>query len=131
MYDTVPGVFNTVQNGTPCINQDCVHVTVPFSFVQGLKTYKRNNTHYKNKYKKKFSSTPFIATRIIELFKDVDPNLDQRAVPLTIITMDLIVLEPETLGGPTRTSPGVSSNPSNIKYQQPKLNNCSGGKEST
>ena len=29
LYDTVPGVFNTVQYGTPC-NQDSVHVTVHF-----------------------------------------------------------------------------------------------------
>ena len=48
MYDTVPGVFNTVQYGTPC-NQDSLSVTVPFSFVQELKTSKRNNTHLRNK----------------------------------------------------------------------------------
>ena len=46
MYDIVPSVFNTVHYGTPC-DQDYVPVTVPFSFVQGLKTSKRNNTHYK------------------------------------------------------------------------------------
>ena len=49
LYDSVPGVFNTVQYGTPC-NQDFVPVTVPFSFVQGLKTSKRNNTHYKTSF---------------------------------------------------------------------------------
>jgi len=51
MYDIVPGVFNTVQYGTPC-NQDFVYVTVPFSFGQGLKTYKRKNTYLRNKYNK-------------------------------------------------------------------------------
>jgi len=49
MYDTVPGVFNTVQYGTLC-NKDFVPATVSFSFVQGFKNFKRNNTHYKNKY---------------------------------------------------------------------------------
>ena len=29
MYDIVPGVFNTIQYGTPC-NQDFVPITVPF-----------------------------------------------------------------------------------------------------
>ena len=83
LYDIVPGVFDAVQYGTPC-NQDFVHVTVPFSFVQGLKTFERNYTHlYKNKYKKKVSRTPLIVPRIIELSKDANPHLDQRVVPLT------------------------------------------------
>ena len=115
MYHTVPGVPNTVQYSTPC-NPDYVPITVPFSFVQGLKTSKRNNTHFKNKYKKKFSRTPLIVPRIIELSKDVDPHLDQRVAPLTAITMDLVVLELEALGGPTGTWRGAGSNPSNIKY---------------
>ncbi len=68
---------------------------------------------------------------IIEPSKEVDPHLDQRVAPLTTITTGLVVLEPEALGGPTGTWPRVSSNPSNIKYQQPKPNHCSGGKEST
>ena len=45
--------------------------------------------------------------------------------------MDPVVPEPEALGGPTGTWPGVGSNSSNIKYQQPKPNHCSGGEEST
>ena len=84
-YHTVPGVSNTVQYSTPC-NPDYVPVTVPFSFVQGLKSSKRNNTHFKNKYKKKFSRTPLIVPRIIELSKDADPHLDQGLIldPLTV-----------------------------------------------
>jgi hypothetical protein len=130
MYDSVLGVFNTVQYGTPC-NKDSVHVTVPFSFVQGLKTSKRNNTHYKNKYKKKLYPTPLIVPRIIELSKDIDPHLDKRVAPLTVITMDLDVHEPEALGRPTGTGPGVGSNPCNIKHQQPKPNHYNGRNEST
>jgi hypothetical protein len=57
LYDVVSGVVNAVQYGTPC-NQDYVPVTVPFSFVQGLQTFKRNNTHYKNKYKRKKTLVP-------------------------------------------------------------------------
>jgi len=49
-----------------------------------------------------------------------DPHLDQRAAPLTLITMNWVVSEPEALGGPTVTYAWVCSNPSNIKYQQPK-----------
>ena len=45
--------------------------------------------------------------------------------------MDLVVPKPKALGGPTGIRPGVGSNPSNIKYQQPKPNQCSGGEEST
>ena len=84
LYDVVPGVLNAVQYGTPC-NQDYVAVTVPFSFVQGFQTSKRNNTHIKNKYKKKFSRTPLIVPRIIELSKDANPHLDQGLIfdPLT------------------------------------------------
>ena len=63
-YDNVPSVFSTVQYGTPC-NQNSVPITVPFLFVEGLKTSKRNNTHFKNKYKKIFSRTPLIVPRII------------------------------------------------------------------
>ena len=48
-----------------------------------------------------------------------------------VVTMDLVVPEPEALGGPTGTWLGVGSNPSNIKYQQPKPNHFRGGKEST
>jgi hypothetical protein len=84
MYDIVPCVFDGVQYGTPCI-QDCVHVTVPFSFVQGIKNYKRNNTHFKHKYlKEKFSRIPLIVLRIIEIYMDVDPHLDHRAAPLIV-----------------------------------------------
>ena len=36
MYDNLPSMFDAVQYGTPC-NQDSIHVTVPFLFVQGLK----------------------------------------------------------------------------------------------
>jgi hypothetical protein len=73
-------VFNALQYGTPRY-QDFVHVTVPFSFVQRLKTSKRNNTHYKNKYKKKFSRTPLIVPRIVEFSKDDYPHLEQRVTP--------------------------------------------------
>ena len=45
--------------------------------------------------------------------------------------MDLVVPDPEALGGPTGTWPRVCSNLSNIKYHQPKPNHCSDGKEST
>ena len=79
MYDIVPGVFNIVNYGTPC-NQDSIHVTVPFSFVQGYKTSKR-----------KLSRTPLIVPRIIELSKDANPHLDQRVAPLTVITTDVVV----------------------------------------
>ena len=76
LYDIVPGVFNTVQYGTPC-NQNCVPATVPFSFVQGFKTSKHNNTHYKHKcLKKNCSRTPIIIPGIIELTKNDDPHLD-------------------------------------------------------
>ena len=79
-------MFNTVQHGTP-FNQGFVLVTVTFSFEQGLKTSKRNNTHYKNKYlKKKFSRTPLIVPRIIELSKDADPHLDRREASLTVMS---------------------------------------------
>ena len=85
LYDTVPGVFNAVQYGTP-YNQDYVPATVPFSFVQGFKTSTHNNTHFKNKYKKKSSRAPLIVPRIIELPKDADPHLDQGLIldPLTV-----------------------------------------------
>jgi len=117
LFDIVSGVFDAVQYGTPCI-QDSALVTVPFSFVKGLNTYKRNNTHLKNKYlKNKCSRTPLIVARIIELSKDVDPHLDQSKAPPTVITMDLVVPGPKGLGGPTGTWPRVSSNPSNIQYQ--------------
>jgi len=43
LYNIVLGVFDAVQYGTPC-NPDFVPITVPFSFVEGLKTTKRNNT---------------------------------------------------------------------------------------
>ena len=88
MYDIVPCVFNTVQYGTPC-NQDSVHVTVPFSFVQGLKTSKSKNTHLRNKYNKKFSRTTLIVPRIIDQSKDTHPHLDQGLIldPLKIVTM--------------------------------------------
>ena len=45
--------------------------------------------------------------------------------------MGPVVPEPKALGGHTGTWPGVGSNPSNIKYQQPKPNHFSDGKEST
>jgi hypothetical protein len=85
LYNIVPSVFDAVQYGMN-INPDFVPITVPFSFVEGLKTSKRNNTHFKNKYKKKFSRTPLIVPRIIELSKDVDPHLDQGLIldPLTV-----------------------------------------------
>jgi hypothetical protein len=57
LYNTIPGALDAVQCGTTC-NQYYVLVTVPFSFVQGFKTSKRNNTHYENKYKKKNLSYP-------------------------------------------------------------------------
>ena len=75
MYNIVPVVFDAVQYGTPC-NPDFVSITVSFSFVEGLKTYKRNNIHDKNKHKKKSSRTPLIVPRIIELSKDANPHLD-------------------------------------------------------
>jgi hypothetical protein len=75
MYNTVPSVFDVVQYGTPC-NPDFVPIMAPFSFVEGLKTPKRKNTHYKNKYKKKSSRTPLIVPRIIERSKDAYPHLD-------------------------------------------------------
>jgi hypothetical protein len=102
MYDNVPGVFNTVLHGTPC-NQNYVPITVPFSFVQGLKTSKRNNTHLRNKCNKNSSRTPLIVPRIIDQSKDVDPHRDQRVAPLIVITINLVVFEPKALGGPTGT----------------------------
>ena len=63
-----------------------VPLTVPLTFVQGLKPSKRSNTHCKNKYKKKkIPRTPLLVPRIIELSKDVDPHLDQGLIvdPLT------------------------------------------------
>ena len=45
--------------------------------------------------------------------------------------MDLVVPELEGLCGPTGSWHEEGSNPSNIKYQQPKSNHFSGGKEST
>ena len=51
LYNIVPSVFNAVQYGTP-YNQDFVPITVPFSFVQGLKTSKRNNTRSKTSIRK-------------------------------------------------------------------------------
>ena len=48
-----------------------------------------------------------------------------------VITMNLLVLEPEALGGLTGTLPGVVSNLSTIEYQHPKPHHCSGGEEST
>jgi hypothetical protein len=103
-YNIVPCVFDAVQHGTSS-NLDFVPITVPFSFVEGLETSKRNNTHFKNKYKKKFSRTPSIVPRIIELSKDADPHLDQGLIlnPLTVVTMDPVVHEPKALGGPTGT----------------------------
>ena len=102
LYDTVLGVFNAVHYGTPC-TQDFVLVTVPFSFVQGSKTSKRNNTHIRNKNNKKYSRTPLIVPRIIDQYKDADPHLDRAEAPLAFITMDLVVPQPEALGGPTET----------------------------
>ena len=89
-YNNAPSVFDAVQYGTPC-NPNFVPITVPFSFVEGSKSSKRNDTHFKNKYNKKFSRTPLIVPRIIEPSKDVDPQLDQRVAPLTVITMGLVV----------------------------------------
>ncbi len=51
LYNTVPNVFDAVQYGTPC-NPDFVPIMAPFSFVEGLKISKHNNTRYKSKYKK-------------------------------------------------------------------------------
>jgi hypothetical protein len=69
---------------------------------------------------------------IIDQSKDVDPHLDQRVAPLTVIPLlGLGVIEPEDLGEPAGTWLGACSNPSNIKYQQPKPNHYSGGEEST
>ena len=45
--------------------------------------------------------------------------------------MDLVVPELKALGGPKGTWPRVGSNTSNIKYQHPKPNHCSDGREST
>ena len=93
-------MFGGVQYGTAC-RQNCVLVTVSFSFVRGFKTSKHNNTHFKNKhFKKKFSRTPLIGSRIIELSKNADPHLGH-AAPMTFITMDLDVPKPNALGGPT------------------------------
>ena len=56
-----------------------------FLFVQGFKTSKRSNTHSEKRRKNKFSRTPLIVPRIIELSKDVDPHLDQDA-SLTVMS---------------------------------------------
>ena len=107
IYGTILGVFDALHYGTPC-NQDYVHVTAPFSFLQGLNSSKRSNSHLRNKYNKKHSRTPLIVPNIIDQYKDVDPHRDQRAAPLSrVITMDMFVSEPEDLGGPTGTWPRV------------------------
>jgi len=108
-------------------------LTVPLAFVQGLKASKRNNTHFKNKYlkKRKFSRTPLLVPRAIELYKIVDPHLDQGLILdlLIVVTMDQVVPEPDALGPPFNACfyPGVSSNPSTIKHHHPKPNHESGG----
>ncbi len=45
--------------------------------------------------------------------------------------MDMVIPEPEALDAPTGSWPRISSNPSNIQYQQPKTNHYSGGDEYT
>jgi hypothetical protein len=44
LYNVVLGVLHAVQHGKPC-NRDYVPFMVPLSFIQGLKTSKRSNTH--------------------------------------------------------------------------------------
>ncbi len=104
------------------LNSILVPLTVPLTFVQGLKSSKRKNTHFKNKYlkKKKFPRTPLLVPRIIELSKDADPHLDRGLIvdPEIFVTMGLAIPELVALGQPLSKGfyPGVSSNPSTIKH---------------
>jgi hypothetical protein len=83
--------------------------------------------------KKNFPRTPLLVPRTTELSKDVDPHLDQGLIvdPLTVVTMGLAAPEPIALGQPLSEGlyPGVSSNPSTIKHQHPKINHENGGDE--
>ncbi len=93
-YGTVPDAIqleliypSTVQSQNS-LDSILVPLTIPLTFVQGLKNPKRKNTHNKNKYKKKntFPRIPLHVPRIIELSKDADPHLDQGLIvyPLTV-----------------------------------------------
>ena len=84
-YGTVPDAIqleliypSTVQSKNS-LDSIPVPLSTPLTFVQGLKSPKRKNTHCKNKYKKRntFPRTPLLVPRIIELSKDADPHLDQ------------------------------------------------------
>ncbi len=71
-------IYPSIVESKNSLNSMYVPLTVRLPFVQGLKTPKRKNTHFKIKYlkKKKFPRTPLLAPRIIELSKDADPHLD-------------------------------------------------------
>ncbi len=84
-YGTVPDAIqleliypSTVQSKNS-LDSIPLPLTIPLTFIQGLKNPKRKNTQCKNKYKKKntFPRTPLLDPRIIELSKDADPHLDQ------------------------------------------------------
>ncbi len=109
-YNTVPNAYHleliypsTVQSNN-ILNTILVPLTVPLTFVQGLKPSKRKNTHIKNKHlkKKNFPRTPLLVPRIIELSKDANPHLDLGLIidPLTVVTMGLAVPELVALGQP-------------------------------
>jgi hypothetical protein len=93
-YSTVPDanhlelIYPSTIQSKSMLSTILVPLTVPLTFVQGLKASKRSNTHCKNKYKKKntFPRTPLLVPRIIELAKDADPHLDQGLIldPLTV-----------------------------------------------
>ena len=126
LYSTVPDanhlelIYPSMVQSKNSLNSTSVPLTVPLTFVQGLKTPKRKNTHFKNKYlqKKNFPRTPLLVPRIIELSKDADPHLDHGLIldPLTLVTMGLVVPELDALGQPLSEGfyPGVSSNPSTM-----------------
>ena len=93
-YSTVPDanhlelIYPSTVQSKNSLNSISVPLTVPLTFVQGLNTPKRKNTHFKNKYlkKKNFPRTPLLVPRIIELSKDADPHLDRGLIvdPLKI-----------------------------------------------
>ncbi len=87
-YSTIPSVIDpitvrtdSVPHGT-ILGPEIVPLTVPFTFLQGLKMPRRIDSHSKNKYTKirKNSRTPLFVPRIIEHSKDADPHLDQSKI---------------------------------------------------
>ena len=109
-YNIVPNAIHlelihpSIVQSKNILNSIHVPLTVPLTFVQGSKSSKRKNTHFKNKdsKEKNYPRTPLLVPRIIELSKDADPHLDQGLIvdPLTVVTMGLFVPEPVALGQP-------------------------------